>query len=111
MDETKNPKNSKGFRSDKYKMNKQTSIEICKHYIKDDERLSEIFGNNKKKDDLCDACLQAVAYIRQNSPDAVSKGLYNTLSFDDVFPCVFDSAFSYLIVVVEAFFMHAQLHG
>lgn len=84
MDETKNPKNSKGFRSDKYKMNKQTSIEICKHYIKDDERLSEIFGNNKKKDDLCDACLQAVAYIRQNSPDAVSKGLYNTLSFEDV---------------------------
>ena len=84
MDETKKAKNSKGFRSDKYKMNKQTSIEICKHYIKDDEKLSEIFGNNKKKDDLCDAFLQAVAYIRQNSPDAVSKGLYNTLSFDDV---------------------------
>ena len=27
------------------------------------------------------------------------------------FPCVFDSAFSYLIVVVEAFFVHAKLHG
>ena len=84
MDETKKTKNSKGFRSDKYKMNKQTSIEICKHYIKEDESLCNIFDNNKKKDDLCDACLQAVAYIRTNNPDAVSKGLYNTLSFEDV---------------------------
>ena len=86
MDETKKTKNSKGFRSDKYKMNKQTSIEICKHYIKDDESLCEIFGNNKKKDDLCDACLQAVAYIRTNNPEAVSKGVYNTLSFEDAHP-------------------------
>lgn len=46
MDETKN---SKGFRRDKYKMNKQTSIEICKNYIKDNEDLCEIFDNNKKK--------------------------------------------------------------
>ena len=76
MDETKN---SKGFRRDKYKMNKQTSIEICKNYIKDNEGLCEIFDNNKKKDDLCDACLQAVAYIRHNDPGAVSKGLYNDL--------------------------------
>ena len=76
MDETKN---SKGFRRDKYKMNKQTSIEICKNYIKDDADLCEIFDNNKKKDDLCDACLQAVAYIRHNEPVAVSKGLYNDL--------------------------------
>lgn len=76
MDETKN---SKGFRRDKYKMNKQTSIEICKNYIKDDAGLCEIFDNNKKKDDLCDACLQAVAYIRHNDPGAVSKGLYNDL--------------------------------
>ena len=78
MDETKN---SKGFRRDKYKMNKQTSIEICKNYIKDNEDLCEIFDNNKKKDDLCDACLQAVAYIRHNDPGAVSKGLYNDLKY------------------------------
>jgi len=42
------------------------SIEICENYIKDSETLSEIFNNNKKKDDLSDACLQAVAYIRNN---------------------------------------------
>lgn len=81
MDETKN---SKGFRRDKYKMNKQTSIEICKNYIKDNEDLCEIFDNNKKKDDLCDACLQAVAYIRHNDPGAVSKGLYNNLNYNKI---------------------------
>ncbi len=77
---TQKTKNSKGFRQDKYKMNKQTSIEICKNYIKDDAALCEIFDNNKKKDDLCDACLQAVAYIRLHDTNAgVVK--YNTLSF------------------------------
>jgi len=80
-DETQKTKNSKGFRRDKYKMNKQTSIEICKNYIKDNEELCEIFDNNKKKDDLCDACLQAVAYIRYNDPIAVSKGFYNDLHY------------------------------
>jgi hypothetical protein len=79
---TQKTKNSKGFRQDKYKMNKQTSIEICKNYIKDDVALCEIFDNNKKKDDLCDACLQAVAYIRLHDTDA-NAGLvkYNTLTF------------------------------
>jgi hypothetical protein len=59
-------KNVKGFRRDKYKLNKQLSIEICKEYIKDNEYLSALFAENKKKDDLSDACLQAVAYIRNN---------------------------------------------
>ena len=77
---TQKTKNSKGFRQDKYKMNKQTSIEICKNYIKDDAMLCEIFDDNKKKDDLCDACLQAVAYIilHDTSKDATK---YNTLTF------------------------------
>jgi hypothetical protein len=84
MDEIQKTKNSKGFRRDKYKMNKQTSIEICKNYIKDDSYLCEIFDNNKKKDDLCDACLQTVAYIRHNDPDSVNKGLYNNLLFSKI---------------------------
>jgi hypothetical protein len=81
---TQKTKNSKGFRQDKYKMNKQTSIEICKNYIKDDAALCEIFDNNKKKDDLCDACLQAVAYIRLHDTNTnANAGVvkYNTLSF------------------------------
>lgn len=87
MDETvkeakQEAKNVKGFRRDKYKMNKQTSIEICRNYIKDDEDLCEIFDNNKKKDDLCDACLQAVAYIRSHNADAITnKTKHNRLSY------------------------------
>jgi hypothetical protein len=80
MDETQKTKNVKGFRRDKYKMNKQTSIEICKNYIKDDAHLCDIFDNNKKKDDLSDACLQAVAYIRQGASD-IQKDNYNKLTF------------------------------
>ena len=80
MDETQKTKNVKGFRRDKYKMNKQTSIEICKNYIKDDIYLCDIFDNNKKKDDLSDACLQAVSYIRQNESDTQKK-IYNKLTF------------------------------
>ena len=84
MDETVKDakKNVKGFRRDKYKMNKQTSIEICRNYIKDDADLCEIFDNNKKKDDLCDACLQAVAFIRSHNADAMTnKTKHNRLSY------------------------------
>jgi hypothetical protein len=66
LKKTKELKNVKGFRRDKYKLNKQLSIEICKDYIKDNAYLSALFAENKKKDDLSDACLQAVAYIRNN---------------------------------------------
>lgn len=86
MDETvKETKNVKGFRRDKYKMNKQTSIEICRNYIKDDAYLCDIFDNNKKKDDLCDACLQAVAFIRSHNADAMTNKIkHNRLSYKDV---------------------------
>jgi hypothetical protein len=81
MDDTAN---SKGFRRDKYKMNKQTSIEICRNYIKDDATLCEILDNNKKKDDLCDACLQAVAYIRSHNANAMTnKTKHHKVSFKD----------------------------
>tara|TARA_B100000795_G_scaffold219317_1_gene173605 strand:- start:20401 stop:21030 length:630 start_codon:yes stop_codon:yes gene_type:complete len=59
-------KNSKNFKKSKYQYNKKLSIVICENYIKDNNILSEIFKSNKKKDDLSDACLQAVAYIRSN---------------------------------------------
>lgn len=80
----KSAKNAKGFRNDKYKMNKQTSVEICKNYIKDDETLCDIFDDNKKKDDLCDACLQAVAYIRTNANEDKNKTKYNKVSFKEI---------------------------
>ncbi len=58
------PKNKKGFRKDKYKNTKLLSIELCKQYISEDEYLKKLFNENKKKDDLSDACLQAISYIR-----------------------------------------------
>ena len=68
-------KNSKGFKREKYKINKATSIAICNQYISDDSKLLDIFQHNKKKDDLCDACLQAISFIRSRTKnqDELSK--------------------------------------
>jgi hypothetical protein len=71
-------RNKKGFRRDKYKNNKMLSIELCREYISDDEELQKIFNENKKKDDLSDACLQAVSYIRSNEKDDITNK-YNKL--------------------------------
>ena len=62
----KNENCKKNFRRDKYKNNKQNSIEICREYIKRDPFLLELFNSNKKKDDLSDSCLQTVSYIRND---------------------------------------------
>jgi len=71
-------RNKKGFRRDKYKNNKMLSIELCREYISEDEELQKIFGENKKKDDLSDACLQAVSYIRSNEKGDITNK-YNKL--------------------------------
>lgn len=71
-------KNKKGFRRDKYKINKMLSIELCREYISDDEDLKKIFNENKKKDDLSDAFLQAVSYIRSNMKEDIGDK-YNKL--------------------------------
>jgi len=76
--ESEGKKNAKNFRRSKYVYNKKLSIDICQNYIKDNERLKEIFVNNKKKDDLSDACLQAVSYIRTNIKNE-SLDNYNVL--------------------------------
>jgi hypothetical protein len=59
-------------RREKYKLNKQQSIEICKQYIADDQDLVKIFMNHKKKDDLADTCLQTISYMRKNGSDVTS---------------------------------------
>lgn len=77
-EESEVKKNAKNFRRSKYVYNKKLSIDICQNYIKDNERLRDIFVNNKKKDDLSDACLQAVSYIRANIKNE-SLDNYNVL--------------------------------
>jgi hypothetical protein len=71
-------RNKKGFRRDKYKNNKMLSIELCRKYISEDEKLQNLFNENKKKDDLSDACLQAVSYIRSNEKGDITNK-YNKL--------------------------------
>lgn len=53
-------------KNDKYRMNKEDSIEICRHYIKNDKNLIEYFNCHKKKDDLADTCIQTISYINKN---------------------------------------------
>jgi hypothetical protein len=76
-------KNKKGFRRDKYKNNKMVSIELCHEYISEDEHLKSIFNENKKKDDLSDACLQAISYIRSNTKDDMLDK-YNKIYISDI---------------------------
>ena len=71
-------KNAKNFRRSKYLYNKKLSIDICQNYIKDNQRLLDIFANNNKKDDLSDSCLQAVSYIRTNIKNELLDN-YNVL--------------------------------
>lgn len=70
---------SKPDRREKYKLNKQDSIEICKHYIKDDNKLISIFQTHKKKDDLADTCIQTISYIRKNG-SAISTVSLNEMN-------------------------------
>lgn len=51
---------------EKYVNNKKDSIEICKYYIKNDEKLLGFFNSNKKLDDNADTFLQTISYIRKN---------------------------------------------
>lgn len=48
-----------------YKKNKWTSIQLCDYYIRNDEELKNRIGTHKKKDDLCDALLQAMGWYHK----------------------------------------------
>lgn len=50
---------------DGYKKNKWMSIRICDYYIRQDEGLKERMAAHKKKDDLCDALLQAMGWYHK----------------------------------------------
>lgn len=48
-----------------YKKNKVVSVQVCDYYIREDEMLRQKLLKNKKKDDLCDAMLQAVGWFHK----------------------------------------------
>lgn len=49
----------------KYQKTKKLGIEYCRHMIKDDEENLLYLNNHQKKDDLCDAYLQGVYYLKK----------------------------------------------
>lgn len=53
------------FSKNKYTQRKKESIEVCKYFIKEDSINSSYFLSHKKKDDLADAYLQGVWYIKK----------------------------------------------
>lgn len=55
-----------------YEKNKWKAIEIAMNYIKDDAVLLTLYNSHKKKDDLADALLQAISYVRKGG-NAVEK--------------------------------------
>lgn len=63
------PVQPKMCKQDKYKLNKQNSIDICTHYIRNDKDLQQFFASCKKKDDLADTCIQTLSYIRKGGSD------------------------------------------
>lgn len=53
------------FSKNKYTQRKKESIEVCKYFIKEDDINHSYFLSHKKKDDLADAYLQGVWYIKK----------------------------------------------
>jgi len=58
------PENANDERS--YKRNKDESVVYAKYYVREDDHLSNILKDIKKKDDICDAMLQGVAWSKKN---------------------------------------------
>lgn len=52
-------------KQEQYKNNKLKSIEICLVLINGNDRLNGIFNSYNKADDLCDAMLQIVGFIKK----------------------------------------------
>jgi hypothetical protein len=56
-------------RTDKtgYDLNKWKAIHITECYIRGDAKLEEIFSSYKKKDDMSDALLQCISWLRKKN--------------------------------------------
>lgn len=71
-----NNRTKKEQKRDKYRNNKNDAIEITKKYIEIDEKLSNIFKQHKKKDDLADTLLQTISYIKKNNNGVIVDYVY-----------------------------------
>jgi len=58
--------------ANKYTQRKWKSVKLTECYIQENKGLVELLNNNKKKDDICDAFLQAISWMRSKNMDCVS---------------------------------------
>lgn len=49
-----------------YKKNKAECVVFARYYVREDEQLRELLEGIKKKDDICDAMLQGIAWLKKN---------------------------------------------
>lgn len=54
-----------------YAYNKKLAVALARYYIAGDATLATAFASNAKRDDLADAALQAVAWLRKRGVDVV----------------------------------------
>jgi hypothetical protein len=50
---------------DSYRKNKWWSVQLTGYYVREDEELKALLQSHKKKDDLCDALLQAIGWFHK----------------------------------------------
>lgn len=66
-------------KAEQYRNNKKKSIEICMTVIENCDKLKEIMEEYKsKKDDICDAMLQALSYLKEKKIQSISSLTYNS---------------------------------
>ena len=58
----------------RYGQTKWKGIELTKKYIEKSESLGNYLSSFKKKDDICDALLQAISWLRKNNYDILTIG-------------------------------------
>ena len=56
----------------KYTQRKWKSVKLTEKYIEQNEDLKKLLNNHKKKDDLCDALLQAISWMRKEKINCAS---------------------------------------
>ncbi len=56
----------------KYTQRKWKSVQLTDKYIEQNDSLKTILKNHKKKDDLCDAFLQAISWMRKDNINCAS---------------------------------------
>lgn len=58
-------------KQEQYKNNKAKSIELCLEMIDGNDRLTNIFNEYKKADDLCDAMLQITGFLKKRKKSSI----------------------------------------